>query len=117
MPTKKGSSKASKAKKASNKQRKAPKRGVTGRAGATRRVSTGRVTATGRSRGTSKKAAEPAARPNPGTAATGGIGGTTFSPNPSAGSGIARGPEGMPDRKATDTNRGASEGNERIRDL
>jgi len=36
MPTKKGSSKASKAKKASNKQRKSPKRGVTGRAGATR---------------------------------------------------------------------------------
>jgi hypothetical protein len=31
--------------------------------------------------------------------------------------GMSRGPEGMPDRKATGTGRGASEGGERIRDL
>jgi hypothetical protein len=103
MPTKKGSSKASKAKKASNKRRKAPKRGVSGRAGATRRTSTGRVTATGRSVGTSKKAADTAPGSNPGS---------QVAPRP-----LSRGPEGLPDRKATETGRVATDGSERIRDL
>ena len=98
MPTKKGSSKAGKAKKASNKQRKPVKRGVSGRAGATRRVSTGRVTATGASAGTSKKAADTPAGSNPGTR-------------------MSRGPEGSPDRKATGPAVGSAEGGERIRDL
>ena len=98
MPTKKGSSKASKARKSSTKKRKAPKRGVTRRVGATRRVAAGRVTATGAGQGTSKKAAESVTGPNPGTRMT-------------------RGPEGLPDRKATGPGPGATEGGERIRDL
>ena len=107
MPTKKGSSKASKAKKASNKMRKAPKRGVSGRAGATRRTSTGRVTATGRSVGTSKKAADTGAGgANPGSQAAA-----------AASRPASRGPEGLPDRKATETGRTAIDGSERIRDL
>src|SRR5688500_8500561 len=98
MPTKKGSSKAGKAKKASNKRRKSPKRGVSGRAGATRRVATGRVTAAGAGGGTSKKAPDRAAGPNPGI-------------------GMPSGPEGSPDRKATGPGIGSTVGGERIRDL
>src|SRR6476660_6033063 len=107
MPTKKGSSKASKAKKTTNKKRRAPKRGVTRRAGARRKLATdpvsttGRVRATGAGIGTIKKAAtETAPAPNPGTR-------------------MYRGPEGLPDRKATGPGGGAgpAEGGERIRDL
>ena len=101
MPTKKGSSKASKAKKASNKLRKSPKRGVSGRAGATRRVSSGRVTATGTGGGTSKKAVDRVG-PNPGN-------------NPAGP--IPRGPEGLPDCKATGPAPAMTDGSERIRDL
>lgn len=84
MPTKKGSSKASKSKKASGQQRKAPKRGVAGRPGATRRVATGRATATGAGRGTSKKSpAGPRVAKAP----------APFIPRP----------EDLPQRKVTDT--------------
>lgn len=95
MPTKKGSSKASKGKKASNQQRKSPKRGVRARTGATRRVSTGRVTATGAGAGMSRKS-------NAGDQ-KGNDAGRQFTP------GSTPGPEGSPDRKAT------GEGSERVR--
>ena len=81
MPTKKGSSKASKSKKASNKQRRSPLPGGAGRAQGSKRIITGRVTATGAKRGRAS------------TERTGERKGTNSS------AGTAQGRDGVTDRK------------------
>jgi hypothetical protein len=104
MPTKKGSSKASKLKKASNKMRRSPLPGGAGRAQGSKRIITGRVTATGAKRGKAS------------TERTGARKGTNSR------AGTAQGRDGVTDRKALNegarTERkavNAGEGSERVR--